>query len=1008
MRKRILSTLLALCMVLSLLPGTASAAGGTSTMNLGETIQLTSDEGKNSYPAIGGVERIYVWTLENVAGYKASEVVSITYDNSQHCQVSALGQGQARVSCKVTMIYDYMDMGTGRPKPGYETAVGGIWTVTVNGDACTVTFDLMDGTAPVKQEAFVGGTIAEPKGVTRDGFELDGWFTDVGLTQRYNFSAKLTGDLTLYAKWLPLRTVTFQSMGETAAERIVADGRTVNPPALDGPRGYAIAGWYTDPVYASVYDFTSPVTSDLTLYAKWRLLDEVSVSFDCLDGLASVSMTVYEGETVNRPVDPGREGYVFDGWYTDKNCTADSLYGFDEPLNNSMVLYAGWRRAPETVRVLFDSQGGSYIMSQTVMTGEQAVKPESPERDGYTFSDWYTGPDCTEKWDFRNSVTGAMTLYAGWTRKEYTVTFICQPPDGKKSVKTQTVKRDGTAVEPDLPQSRYLFGGWIYDAGALGKTAYDLSRPVTGDLLLEALWLEPDQGSGSMTGSTDAVWNLADDGVLTVTGKGGSGRLVMSKKASVSTIKVENGVDSLDYNAFSSCENALSVSLSEGLKSIGMSAFYGCTNLTGINLPSSVDSIDTSAFQRCSSLQAIEIPERVRKIPFNAFNDCVSLRSVTLPEGLESIDTSAFKGSGTLWGMEITLPESLTSIGYEALAESGLRSVRVPGRVREVGENAFYNCALLETAELADGVETICKSAFYGCTALHTVIIPTSVTKIEMSAFANIGSGTAGPVHIFYAGSREQWAAIDIDSTNSGLKNAVIHYNCYGAGTLVPVYFNSQGGGPVEELLCLSGEFLEKSQTQTPGREGYSFTGWYKDPACTEPWNFDGDRVSRGITLYAGWDPYRFSVYCTGIGSQTVYCGQRAEKPAAPVRKGAKFNGWYIDEAATMPYLFRTPVTGHLTLYPGWLEEREIPSYTGPYSLAGWEGNTVTLSGPAQSLGDIRQIWAACYNRDGKMTDLAAGQLAGVTITFSKPLAEGWRLFLLDANTTPVCKMLVL
>ena len=40
-----------------------------------------------------------------------------------------------------------------------------------------------------------------------------------------------------------------------------------------------------------------------------------------------------------------------------------------------------------------------------------------------------------------------------------------------------------------------------------------------------------------------------------------------------------------------------------------------------------------------------------------------------------------------------------------------------------------------------------------------------------------------------------------------------------------------------------------------PSRDGYYFAGWYKDKACTKPWNFDTDKVTGNCTLYAKWEP---------------------------------------------------------------------------------------------------------------------------------------------------------
>jgi uncharacterized repeat protein (TIGR02543 family) len=40
---------------------------------------------------------------------------------------------------------------------------------------------------------------------------------------------------------------------------------------------------------------------------------------------------------------------------------------------------------------------------------------------------------------------------------------------------------------------------------------------------------------------------------------------------------------------------------------------------------------------------------------------------------------------------------------------------------------------------------------------------------------------------------------------------------------------------------------------EAPSREGYTFTGWYKDPACDMQWDMEKDTVESDMNLYAGW-----------------------------------------------------------------------------------------------------------------------------------------------------------
>lgn len=65
----------------------------------------------------------------------------------------------------------------------------------------TVTFDANGGSEVADQVVEEGQTIAEPEEPTREGYTFAGWFTDEALTQEYDFTATVSGNMTLYAKW---------------------------------------------------------------------------------------------------------------------------------------------------------------------------------------------------------------------------------------------------------------------------------------------------------------------------------------------------------------------------------------------------------------------------------------------------------------------------------------------------------------------------------------------------------------------------------------------------------------------------------------------------------------------------------------------------------------------------------------------------------------------------------------------------------------------------------------
>ena len=65
------------------------------------------------------------------------------------------------------------------------------------------------------------------------------------------------------------------------------------------------------------------------------------------------------------------------------------------------------------------------------------------------------------------------------------------------------------------------------------------------------------------------------------------------------------------------------------------------------------------------------------------------------------------------------------------------------------------------------------------------------------------------------------------------------------------VTFDSKGGTDVPSQNQMYGELL--SVPEPPTREGYTFTGWHRDPACYELWDLENGIIQEDMTLYAGW-----------------------------------------------------------------------------------------------------------------------------------------------------------
>ena len=275
----------------------------------------------------------------------------------------------------------------------------------------SVTFDSNGGSAVSAASVEYEKTVAQPASPSRAGYAFAGWFTARTGGAKYDFNRPVTSDMTLYAQWIANKqTVTFDANGGSAvAAATVEYGQKAVEPAVPSRTGYTFNGWYTAKSGGEKFDFTKPVTADMTLYAQW-IADKQTVKFDSNGGSTVASATVEYGQKVAQPAAPSRTGYTFAGWYTAKD--GGSKYDFTKPVTADMTLYARW--TINKYEVKFDTDGGSAVKSATVEHGKTVVKPEDPTRTNYTFTGWYTAKTGGEKFDFAKPITSNVTVFAQW------------------------------------------------------------------------------------------------------------------------------------------------------------------------------------------------------------------------------------------------------------------------------------------------------------------------------------------------------------------------------------------------------------------------------------------------------------------------------------------------------------------------------------------------------------------------------------------------------------------
>ena len=328
-------------------------------------------------------------------------------------------------------------------------------------DTYTVTFDTAGGTAVSPETVAHGGTATAPSDVTREGYYFVGWYLG---DEEYDFTTPVTEDLTLVARWtLCTYNVTFDTAGGSeAAPATVAHGARAQAPTGVTREGYDFLGWY---VGNAEYDFTTPVTGNITVTAKWQI-KTFTVRFVKADGTTLTTETVEWGKSATAPEPPAaEEEFLFFGWDKAFDCVKSDL--------TVTAVYTS------KLTVTFVDETGETLALRYVAKGKTVAAPDDITREGYHLLGWYVGETA---YDFSATVEDHLTLTVKWEINRYRVTF---DPAGGDARDPQTVEHGKTATKPEDPtRAYYRFGGWL-----LNGEAYDFTTPVTGDITLKANWI---------------------------------------------------------------------------------------------------------------------------------------------------------------------------------------------------------------------------------------------------------------------------------------------------------------------------------------------------------------------------------------------------------------------------------------------------------------------------------------------------------------------------------------
>lgn len=315
----------------------------------------------------------------------------------------------------------------------------------------------------------------------RNGYTFDGWFTDITDGDKVDENVKLTteGNKHIFAHWtLNSYVLTVDPNGGkwidndkeiTSKKEFTLEYLSTKEIKAPSRVGYRFNTWkyVTDQGGASMNTMISDATftmgyKDLVLQADW-IANSYIVVFDAQGGTATDNnKTVTYDDVYGALPTATKDGYIFDGWYTDKVNGTKILDTDTVKISDTTVLYA--RYIANEYIVTYDANGGTLNESNKVVTFNTKYGDlDVPTKVGYTFDGWFIDKSLTKKVDSNTVVSTSNNhiLYAKWVANKYKVTFDAN--GGKNlEINDKVVTYDEKyGLLPNVTKDGFNFVGWF-------------------------------------------------------------------------------------------------------------------------------------------------------------------------------------------------------------------------------------------------------------------------------------------------------------------------------------------------------------------------------------------------------------------------------------------------------------------------------------------------------------------------------------------------------------------
>ena len=338
---------------------------------------------------------------------------------------------------------------------------------------------------------------------SKDGYTFEGWYLDAAFTadnEVTEIATGSTGDVILYAKFDAITyDISYTLDGGTNAANNPADYtvETATITLADASKdGYTFEGWYSDAAFTAdneVTEIATGSTGDVILYAKFDAITyDISYTLDggTNDANNPADYTV-ESATITL-ADASKDGYTFEGWYSDAAFTADNEV--TEIATGSTGNKEFFAKFSETYNITYNLNGGTNAANNpTDYTVETAtITLEDASKDGYTFEGWYSDAAFTadnEVTEIATGSTGDVALFAKFDEIAYDITYTLDEGTNAANNPADYTVETATITLAEASKDGYTFEGW-YSEAAFTNQVTEIATGSTGDVVLFAKYSE--------------------------------------------------------------------------------------------------------------------------------------------------------------------------------------------------------------------------------------------------------------------------------------------------------------------------------------------------------------------------------------------------------------------------------------------------------------------------------------------------------------------------------------